>query len=33
LRAGHAEHTFHQLTRPTELQAKAFELLDIKPAA
>jgi hypothetical protein len=25
-----AEHTFTRLTQPTDLQAKAFELLDIK---
>ena len=33
LRIGHAQHTFTRLTEPTELQATAFELLDIKPAA
>ncbi len=33
VRAGHTQHTFHQLTQPTELQAKALELLDAKLAA
>jgi DDE family transposase len=30
LRIGHAEHTFTRLTTPTQLQARALELLDIK---
>ena len=30
IRIGHAEHTFTRLTKPTDLQAKAFELLDVK---
>jgi len=33
LRIGEAEHTFSRLTEPTELQARAFELLDTKLAA
>jgi Transposase DDE domain len=30
LRIGHADHTFTRLTTPTELQARALELLDVK---
>ncbi len=33
IRIGDAEHTFKRLTRPTPLQARALELLDIKLAA
>jgi hypothetical protein len=33
LRIGHADHTFTRLTTPTELQATALELLDVKLAA
>ena len=32
VRIGHREHTYTRLTKPTELQARAFELLDIKLA-
>jgi hypothetical protein len=32
LRIGAAEHTFSRLTEPTELQARALELLDLKLA-
>ncbi|HEU5424184.1 MAG TPA: IS1634 family transposase [Nitrolancea sp.] len=32
LRIGTSHHTFTQLTEPTTLQARALELLDIKPA-
>ena len=31
LRIGDAEHTYTRLTKPTDLQARAFELLHIKP--
>ena len=31
LRVGSAEHTFKRLTTPTDLQARAFELLDVTP--
>jgi hypothetical protein len=31
VRIGPSEHTFTQLTEPTDLQSRAFELLDIKP--
>lgn len=31
LRIGGAEHTYTRLTKPTDLQARAFELLNIKP--
>jgi hypothetical protein len=30
IRIGEAEHTFTRLTKPTPLQARALELLDIK---
>jgi len=30
IRVGDAEHTFTRLTKPTELQARALELLDVK---
>ncbi|MBA3420975.1 MAG: IS1634 family transposase, partial [Thermoleophilaceae bacterium] len=33
LRVGDADHTFNRLTSPTQLQARAFELLDMTPAA
>jgi len=33
IRIGGAEHTFKRLTKPTPLQARALELLDIKLAA
>jgi hypothetical protein len=33
IRIGEAEHTFTRLTKPTPLQARALELLDIKLAA
>jgi len=33
LRVGETEHTFHRLTEPTPLQARALELLDTKLAA
>jgi Transposase DDE domain len=33
IRIGEAEHTFKRLTKPTPLQARALELLDIKLAA
>jgi hypothetical protein len=33
LRIGHADHTFTRLTKPTQLQATALELLDVKLAA
>jgi hypothetical protein len=32
IRIGHAEHTFTRLTKPTELQFRALQLLDIKLA-
>ena len=33
IRIGQAEHTFTRLTKPTPLQARALELLDVKLAA
>ena len=30
VRVGNAEHTFSRLTKPTELQARAFDLLNVK---
>jgi len=33
LRIGQGEHTFSRLTKPNEIQAKAFKLLGIRPAA
>jgi hypothetical protein len=32
VRIGHREHTYTRLTKPTDLQARAFELLDLKLA-
>ena len=31
IRIGDSDHTFTRLTTPTELQARAFELLGVKP--